>query len=424
MRALVTAAASGPFLCWRRRLGAAAGAGCGRRGVGCGGSCADAYRRLPGPQSGIKRERDRCTLPALLDARPARSRRAREHTRARLGGGGCARQAGGAAPQAGARSQPETSPSPGRRWPPPLADAAALARQQGREWHIAPAGRLSSALGAFKALHGLRQLHAPLRAALLSPPPALLPEYAACAAPALAPEVGFTPAFVAHLEASFNAPQRGAIAWAAHLASRPPPVAAPQPLRGGLAGGEAKEWPFTLVQGPPGTGKTHTVWGILNVLHLAAFQRYYRQLLACVAPACGAAVQQEAAFIAARLERQQEEDAQLRALSAEHPGDKEAHCNALAARGRDGDADGARSGSAPSDDGEGAAALSRALADATGGGLARTLGQLAHKPRILVCAPSNAATDVLMQRVMDAGFVQARQAQRFHRALQLWHAEL
>ena len=30
--------------------------------------------------------------------------------------------------------------------------------------------------------------------------------------------------------------------------------------------------PFTLVQGPPGTGKTHTVWGLLNVLHFVHFQ--------------------------------------------------------------------------------------------------------------------------------------------------------
>jgi|TARA_B110000503_G_scaffold85183_1_gene129552 hypothetical protein len=37
-------------------------------------------------------------------------------------------------------------------------------------------------------------------------------------------------------------------------------------------------FPFTLVQGPPGTGKTHTVWGILNVLHFVLFQRYYQSL--------------------------------------------------------------------------------------------------------------------------------------------------
>lgn len=34
----------------------------------------------------------------------------------------------------------------------------------------------------------------------------------------------------------------------------------------------------------------------------------------------------------------------------------------------------------------------------------RRLAELARKPRILVCAPSNAAADELLQRVMDDGF--------------------
>ncbi|KAL3156802.1 hypothetical protein ABBQ38_001073 [Trebouxia sp. C0009 RCD-2024] len=38
-------------------------------------------------------------------------------------------------------------------------------------------------------------------------------------------------------------------------------------------------------------------------------------------------------------------------------------------------------------------------------GLSRTLPNLARKPRILVCAPSNAATDELLQRIMDHGFL-------------------
>lgn len=38
-------------------------------------------------------------------------------------------------------------------------------------------------------------------------------------------------------------------------------------------------------------------------------------------------------------------------------------------------------------------------------GLRRTLPNLARKPRILVCAPSNAATDELLQRIMDHGFL-------------------
>ena len=40
--------------------------------------------------------------------------------------------------------------------------------------------------------------------------------------------------------------------------------------------------PFVLIQGPPGTGKTHTVCGILNVWHLAAYQQYYNSLIRSV----------------------------------------------------------------------------------------------------------------------------------------------
>lgn len=45
----------------------------------------------------------------------------------------------------------------------------------------------------------------------------------------------------------------------------------------------AEPFPFTLVQGPPGTGKTHTVWGILNILHLVLFLRYYQHLHKAIA---------------------------------------------------------------------------------------------------------------------------------------------
>lgn len=37
----------------------------------------------------------------------------------------------------------------------------------------------------------------------------------------------------------------------------------------------AKTRGFTLIQGPPGTGKTHTLLGIMNLLHVSVFQRFY-----------------------------------------------------------------------------------------------------------------------------------------------------
>jgi len=58
-----------------------------------------------------------------------------------------------------------------------------------------------------------------------------------------------------------------------------------------------------------------------------------------------------------------------------------------------------------------AALAADARAGAAGVGLQsaleRRLPNLAAKPRVLVCAPSNAAADELLQRVMDAGFAGA-----------------
>jgi len=58
-----------------------------------------------------------------------------------------------------------------------------------------------------------------------------------------------------------------------------------------------------------------------------------------------------------------------------------------------------------------AALAADARAGAAGAGLQsaleRRLPNLAAKPRVLVCAPSNAAADELLQRVMDAGFAGA-----------------
>eukprot|EP00959_Pyramimonas_sp_CCMP1952_P136761 2861873-Pyramimonas_sp.AAC.1 len=101
---------------------------------------------------------------------------------------------------------------------------------------------------------------------LLDPKPESYPNYAdAALAPPPAEELG--PNLLMHLDRSFNRPQGGAIRWAAaHF----------------VGGGQ--KCPFTLVQGPPGTGKTHTVWGLLNVLHFVQFQRYYSSLMRLLAP--------------------------------------------------------------------------------------------------------------------------------------------
>src|SRR4051794_35502760 len=99
--------------------------------------------------------------------------------------------------------------------------------------------------------------------AILQPSPEHFPKYQE--QPPAMPDC-FTPNFSSHLYHTFNGPQLSAIHWAAmHTAA-------------GTGNGVVKKqepWPFTLVQGPPGTGKTHTVWGMLNVIHLVQYQHYY-----------------------------------------------------------------------------------------------------------------------------------------------------
>ncbi|PKI48763.1 hypothetical protein CRG98_030845 [Punica granatum] len=151
----------------------------------------------------------------------------------------------------------------------------------------------------------------------------------------------FTQKFVEHLNRTFNGPQLAAIQWAAmHTAA-------------GTNSGTTKRqepWPFTLVQGPPGTGKTHTVWGMLNVIHLVQYQHYYNSLLKSLAP--------------------------------------ESYKQA-----NEGSSDNVPTGSIDE------------VLQSMDQSLFRTLPKLCPKPRMLVCAPSNAATDELLARVLDRGFI-------------------
>ncbi|CAI5966119.1 unnamed protein product [Closterium sp. NIES-65] len=235
-----------------------------------------------------------------------------------------------------------------------------------------PVTSLTTAQREFSSLHSVAHLQPQMLEAVLRPGPHLFPDYVTEMPPDLS--AVFPPAFCAHLQASFNAPQLQAIHWAAaHTAAHTP--AAPASAAGtaassrsgsGGAGGSSKGgWPFTLVQGPPGTGKTHTVWGMLNAIHLVHYQRYYHSLLAKLAPAASAT------FL---------------------PDD-------------------------PPSAGAGSEGAGSAEAVVSGGGsiedLLESMDQLAprrqvrvaRKPRMLVCAPSNAAVDELLSRVLSKGFL-------------------
>jgi len=156
----------------------------------------------------------------------------------------------------------------------------------------------------------------------------------------------------------------------------PPPPPPPQPLSAAFeahlrrslnerqreavlaaAGCGATAPPLLLVQGPPGTGKTTTLASMINALHVAAL-----------------AAETEA------IER----------LMAER-------CAAAASDSEDGFGGGG-------DDGAAAALLSSLTA---------------AKPHILVCAPSNAAVDVLLRRALSAPFTAADGSRYAPRLLRL-----
>ncbi|KAF5193138.1 P-loop containing nucleoside triphosphate hydrolases superfamily protein [Thalictrum thalictroides] len=177
-----------------------------------------------------------------------------------------------------------------------------------------------------------------MQTAILRPSREQFPKYEE--QPPAMPEC-FTANYVDHLHRSFNGPQLGAIQWAAmHTAA-------------GTSSGMSKRqdpWPFTLVQGPPGTGKTHTVWGMLNVIHLVQYQHYYTALLKKLAP---------------ESYKQTSEN---------------------------------------NSDSVGTGSIDEVL-QSMDQNLFRTMPRLCPKPRMLVCALSNAATDELLARVLDRRFI-------------------
>ncbi|GMH19011.1 hypothetical protein Nepgr_020852 [Nepenthes gracilis] len=205
-------------------------------------------------------------------------------------------------------------------------------------WFLTVLGSLATTQREYIALHAFHRLNLQMQSAILQPSPEQFPRYEE-QTPAM-PEC-FTPKFVEYLHRTFNAPQLAAIHWAAmHTAA-------------GTSNGTARRqdpWPFTLVQGPPGTGKTHTVWGMLNVIHWVQYQHYYTALLKKLAP---------------ESYKQTNES----------------------------NTDNVASGSIDE------------VLQTMDQDLFRTLPKLCPKPRMLVCAPSNAATDELLTRVLDRGFI-------------------
>ncbi|KAE9468048.1 hypothetical protein C3L33_00037, partial [Rhododendron williamsianum] len=199
-------------------------------------------------------------------------------------------------------------------------------------WFLTVLGTLATIQREYIALHAFRRLNLQMQMAILQPSAEHFPKYEE-QPPAM--HESFTPNFFDYLRRTFNVPQLAAIQWAAmHTAA------------GTSSGKKQDPWPFTLVQGPPGTGKTHTVWGMLNVIHLVQYQHYYAALLKKLAP---------------------ESYKQTTDVSS----------------------DNVVTGSIDE------------VLQSMDQNLFRTLPKLCPKPRMLVCAPSNAATDELLTRAVS-----------------------
>lgn len=177
--------------------------------------------------------------------------------------------------------------------------------------------------------------------------------------------------------------------------------------------------PVTLIQGPPGTGKTHTVCGILNVWHLVQYQRHYKSLEAFLVHPAVASRALGSLSAADQKDMGTEVlgfEAQAKLVELMH------ECVVLECRGLDIAADADRGLPLGRLMDEARAGRTRPLA--RGSKAARApLPVLQPKPKILVCAPSNAATDELLGRVMLRGFQDLEGSPYFPNCLRVGNSE-
>ena len=272
-------------------------------------------------------------------------------------------------------------------------------RAEDHVWYIAPAGKLSSASQSYEALHHVRRLHKPMRDAMLSPRREWLPKTIDVTAPELAEEITQHPALCSFLESQFNTPQVNAIRWAAQHTLKESSYTSVGDNDEGFAEKSKEEqkplnqFPFTLVQGPPGTGKTHTVWGILNILHFTLFQRYYQSKHRAID--LGTARETgDLSFVAEVTDKGMDqwiatgENDNSKDCVTNNPYDNTFSDSAF---------------SGTSSIGAAVREMFQFLKSETG--VEKGFQHGVWKPKILVCAPSNAAVDNLLERVLKKEFV-------------------
>jgi hypothetical protein len=205
-----------------------------------------------------------------------------------------------------------------------------------REWRAVGAVRDSRGAGQL-----LRVIHRDVLKELLRPSAGSLPT----AEQVDSVFANLNPTVVEHIKKRCNPSQLCAVAAAC----------APSVVGNGLRANGG----FTLLQGPPGTGKTTVILQILNFLHLLQYQRYYDWRLDQLR--AGAAFSNEQA---ATLES-------ASAASVPH----------------------VRTGG-------GSGSLGNILNAVSAQRKGDATGKSVKKPRILVCAPSNAAVDLLVERLL------------------------
>lgn len=188
------------------------------------------------------------------------------------------------------------------------------------------------------------------------------------------------------LRSTFDGPQLEAIEESCGFLGEPAGPSSAQSARA-----------FKLIQGPPGTGKTHTVCGVLNVWHLVQYVRHYRSLEALLtSPTAADRILGGVSW------------ADLQVIGQPAMG-SEAQTNLVEA-------------------------IHQLLNDARGRKDERTrppaaapgvleLPPLQPKPRILVAAPSNAAVDELLGRIMSEGFMDLDGARYFPHCLRVGSTE-
>lgn len=135
---------------------------------------------------------------------------------------------------------------------------------------------------------------------------------------------------------------------------------------------------FAVIQGPPGTGKTKTLIGLLNVIHMVQYQKYYESILVAMDQSGGNGRDQEMQKVGTT---QKEEKAESK--------DKGTGGSLLQSM---------------------MVAMNKTASSSAAASENRgiPLTRRGKRPRLLICAPSNSAVDEILTRLMKSKLLDGR----------------